>query len=179
MKKQVWINSGVYLISMIAACLLNLAVTGMALKIVLAFADIGYFATAILRIVIGFLTGAGVIGAIIYHECYKSVEFHPGWIILSMSFAGIVHLGLSTVLMFYPFIAGGVRPLAGILCLGTGFDSDAMIDYIYLWAYLLAFLLYLIFQICVSLLCGFIGKKMRLKNREGLKGYHPEGSGAK
>lgn len=179
MKKQTWINAGVYLICMIAACVLNLTVTGMVLKIILAFADIGYFATAILRIVIGFLTGGGVIGAIIYRECYKSVEFHPGWIALSMSLAGLVHLGISTVLMFYPFIAGGVRPLAGILCMGAGFDSDAMIEYIYFWAYLLAFLLYLVFQIGVSLLCGFIGKKMRLKSREGLKGYRAEGSEAK
>ena len=176
MKKQVFINSGVYLICMISACLLNLAVTGILLKIVLSFADIGYFATAILRVVFGFLTGAGIIGAIVYRECYKSLEFHPGWIALSMGLAGIVHLGLSVVLMFYPFIAGGVRPLAGILCMGSGFNSDGMIEYIYLWAYLLAFLLYWLFQVVVSLACGWIGKKKRLKSREGIKGYYSNGA---
>lgn len=171
MKKQVLVNSLIYSICMVVACLLNLAVSALILKIVSAFVVMDYFSASVLRVVVGFFTGGTVIGAVIYRESYRSLQFPVGITVLSMLLAGAAHLILCLLLMFYPFIAGGVRYLAGILCMGTGFDSAAMIEDIYLWAYVLAFFLYLVFEICVSLIGGFLGKRMRLKNRESIKGY--------
>ena len=143
----------------------------MVLKIVLSFADIGYFATSILRVVVGFLTGGAVIALVIGREAYKSLEIHPIRTTLALLLAGIFHLGFCLILMFYPFIAGGVRYLAGLLCMGSGFDSADCIPDIFLWAYLAAFFIYLMFQIGCALLGALIGKRMRLKIRASLKGY--------
>ncbi len=172
MKKQIFINACVALICMVVACLLNLLVTALIVKIVLSFADIGYFATSVMRAVIAFITCGAVMGAMNYRESFKTLEFRPALTVCSMLIAGAVHLGISLFLMFYPFIAGGTRYLAGALSMGSRFSSETRIDEIYLWAYLAAFGIYLGFEIVISLVFGVVGKKARLKNRESIKGYY-------
>ena len=172
MKKQIAVNAVIYLVCMIGACLLNLAVSWLLVKLADSFVELTYFAKAIVRILSAFLTMGAVLGAVVYRECYKSLEYRPGWLSLSVGLAGLGHLLLCLMLMFYPFIAGGVRYLAGVISLGSNFVSDDMVGRIYLWEYLLAFGIYLVFEIAVALIGGAMGKRMRLKGREQIKGYY-------
>ena len=171
MKKQTVVNAVVYLICFVVACILNLAVSWLLLKIVDAFVALDYFGESVVRIVSGFLTGGVVIGAVVGRECFKSLEFRPLSLVASLAMAGGAHLLLCLLLMFYPFIAGGVRDLAGVIGMGSKFDSASEIEKIYLWQYLLAFVIDLVYRIGIALLAGYLGKATRLKNRENLKGF--------
>ena len=171
MKKQFIYTSLVYLISLIAACLVNLAVCALSVRIVNLFIVVDYFTAAIIKAVMSLITVAGVVGAVSYYEAYRRLEFRPAYISASIATAGIVHLALSTVMMFHPFIAGGTRYLAGLMDMGIAFKSSDSIKDIYLWTYLASFAIYLIAEIGVSLLCAYIGKAKRISNRKDIEGY--------
>ena len=171
MKKQLWIDALTALVTMVAASLLCLAVSALAIKIVNLFIEVDYFVGAIIEAVSAFLVFGGMIGAIHFFDGYKRVEFRPSGICASVALGGVFHLALSILLVFHPMIAGGTRSLAGLVQMGSGFDSRAWVEYIYLWTYLAAFAIYLVFQMAVSLVCGYCGKKYRLYNRTQIKGY--------
>ena len=171
MKKQVLVNSIVYLICFVAACILNLALSFLLLKIINSMVVIGYFGQSVVRLIASALSGGLVIGAIVGRECYKSLEFRPLSIAASLGLAGCAHLLLCLLLMFYPFIAGGVRDLAGLIGMGGNFDAASKIEEIYLWQYLVAFGMDLVYKIGIAILAGYFGKAKRLRNRGELKGY--------
>ncbi len=171
MKKQVFVNSLIYFIAMLGACLVNLAVSAMAVKIVNLFIVVDYFSAAIIRTVIAFVTLSGVIGALTWFESFKSAEFHPLKTLVAVGLGGVYHLAVSTILMFYPFIAGGTRYLAGLINMGERFDSFAEVEYIYLWAYLTAFFIYLFVEMICAVVCGYLGKKKRYDNRKTILGF--------
>ena len=171
MKKQTLTNAVVYLVCFVVACILNLAVSWLLLTITDSIIVLDYFGESIIRIFSGFLTGGVIIGAVVARESFKSIEVHPFFLAASMGLAGAAHLLLCLVLMFYPFIAGGVRDLAGVIGMGSGFSSESDIESIYLWQYLLAFCIDLVYKIGVAILCGYLGKAKRLSNRETIKGY--------
>ena len=171
MKKQAVMDAVVYFICFVAACLLNLAMSWLLLKIVDSFLALEYFGQSVVRIVSGFLSGGIVVGVVVGWERYKSLELRFPSLALSMALAGVAHLVLCLLLMFYPFIAGGVRDLAGVIAMGSDFSSKEDIKDIYLWQYLLAFVIDLAYKIGIAMLGGYLGKKKRLKNRETIKGY--------
>ncbi len=175
MKKQIVADAIVYLIAMVVAMLLNLLVSALLETIVASFGLEEYFARAFVRIASGFLVGAGVLGALVYRECYKSVEFTPLVLVPSIALAGIAQMLLALVLKFNPILSGGVRDLAGVICLGSGFDSADMIEKIPLFMGVLAFLVYLLFEIGVCVWLGYLGKKNRLKSREALVNSESDG----
>ena len=171
MKKQFWEDLLTALVTMVVASLLCLAASELALKIVDMFIEVDYFVGAIIKMVIAFLMFGGMIGAIHFFNGYKRVEFLPTRICGTVALGGVFHLALSILLVFHPMIAGGTRFLAGLIQMGDGFDSEAWVEYIYLWTYLAAFAIYLAFQIAVATACGYFGKKYRLYNRTQIKGY--------
>ena len=123
MKKQIIANAVIYLICMIAASLLNLAVSALAVKIVDALVLPEFFILAIVRAVAGILTGCVVIGAIFFYEGYKTVSFSLWKVVLPMLLAAAVHFIIAFVFKFYPFIAGGTHYLGGLIENGDGFSS--------------------------------------------------------
>ncbi len=167
MKKQILADGIIYFICMIVAVLLNLAVSALTVRVGTSLM-MTYFGRSVIRLVTGFLVSCGVIGGVVYRECYKSVSFRPRMLIPALGLAGAAHLILCLPLKFYPFIAGGVRDLAGLLSMGTGFSAPEAVSEIRFWAYLVAFAIFLWFQIGTALVCGYVGKKRRLKSREGL-----------
>ncbi len=171
MKKKYFADALVYAICMVVAALLNLAVSALLVKFVTLLVAPEFFVIAIVRAVVGFLTGAIVLCLVIGYESYKSVSFSPSSIIISVSLASVIHFAIAFVLRFYPFVAGGTRYLAGLLEKGTGFDSFETVSDIRLWAYIAAFWIIKLCEIAVCVAAGKCGKTARLKNRETIKGY--------
>ncbi len=167
MKKQIVADGIIYLICMLVAQLLNIAVSALTVRLGMAFL-FTYFGRSLIRLVTGFLVSGVVLGAIVYRESYKSMRMQPKLLVPAITLAGLAHLVICLPLKFYPFIAGGVRDLAGILSMGIGFSGEERIGEIYLWAYLAAFALFLLFEIATALICAYAGRKRRIKNREGL-----------
>ena len=169
MKKQTLYSSITYLIGVVIACLVNLLVSYVMVKIVNLFVVVDYFTAAVVNVVVAFIVVPFIAAAIFYYECYKSAEFNPWHICGAVALGGVAHLGLSMLLMFYPFIAGGTRYLALIINFGNNFSSSKDVEQIYLWAYLASFFIYLTVQLCASLIMGYIARNTRLKIREQLK----------
>ena len=174
MKKQFIYTSLTYLVALIAASLVNLAVCALSVRIVNLFVVVDYFTAAIVKAAVSFFTIGGVLGALSYHDAYRRLEFRPAYISATVAAAGVVHLALSTVMMFHPFIAGGTRYLAGLMDMGSSFNSSDNIKDIYLWTYLGSFAIYLAVEIAVSLVCAYVGRKKRISNRKAIDGYPQE-----
>lgn len=170
MKKKIGNNALFYLICLVVACLLNLLASALMIKIVNLFIEVEYFEGAVIRIVSSLLMNGLVLGAVCWYDSHHTAEFQPFLTVWSLLIASVVHLLLCIVLMFTPFMAGGVRDLAGVLTLGDHFDSKAMIEEITLWMYLLAYGIFVLFEAAVCLACSWIGKTRRLRQREEL--YH-------
>lgn len=172
MKKQFIVNSVTYLICMVAACLLNLAVSALAVKIVNALILPEFYVLAIVRVAVGILTGCIVIGAIFIYEGYKTVSFSFFGVVLPMLLAAVVHFALAFVFKFYPFIAGGTHYLGGLIESGDGFSSFESVEDVRLYAYIAAFWIAKAAEIIIAPVCCFLGKRLRIKNRETIVGYN-------
>ncbi len=172
MKKQIVANAIIYLICMIAATLLNLAVSALAVKIVDVLVLPEFFVLAIVRAVSGILTGCIIIGAILFYEGYKSVSFSFWKVVLPVILAAIAHFIIAFVFKFYPFIAGGTHYLGGLIENGDGFSSFESVSDVRLWAYIAAFWIAKAAEIIVAPICCLLGKTIRIKNRETLVGYN-------
>ncbi len=172
MKKQLLVNVFTYLVCMIAAALLNLAVSALAVKIVNVLFAPDFFVIAVVRAVTGIVTSCVVLGAIIGYEGYKNVSFPFPLVILSVFLAAIVHFGIAFLFKFYPFIAGGTQYLGGIFEQGSAFSSFDAVSDVRLWAYVSAFGVAKLLEIVIAPIACFIGMKLRIKNRKTIEGYH-------
>ena len=174
MKKQILADAIVYLITMAVAMLLNLLVSAFLETVLASFGVDAYYERAFVRIASGVLVGSGVLGALIYRECYKSMEYRPLLLAASLALAGVGQLILALLLRFHPIVSGGVRDLAGVISLGDRFTSVEMIEKIPLLASVFSFVVCLLIEIGVALWLGFLGKRNREKNRDMLVGQNSE-----
>ena len=172
MKKQFVTNAITYLVCMIAASLLNLAISALAVKIVNVLVLPEFFVLAIVRAASGILTGCIIIGAIFFYEGYKTVSFSFWQVLLPMLLAAVVHFMLAFVFKFYPFIAGGTHYLGGLIESGDGFSSFDSVEDVRLGAYIAAFWVAKAAEIVIAPIGCFVGKRLRIKNRETIVGYN-------
>ena len=171
MKKQIAINGIVYLVTMIVASLLNLAISELAVSFVNLLIAPDFFVLAIVRAVVGILVGAGLLGLIVGYEGYRSIRFPFLAISASVLLAAIVHFLLSVLLRFYPFVAGGTHYLAGIMDLGHKFSESDGVSDIHFWSYVGAFFIGKGAEWIGALIGGFCGPILRKKSRETIRGY--------
>ena len=172
MKKQILANSITYLICMVAATLLNLAVSALVVKIVDVLILPEFFVLAIVRAVVGIFTGCLIIGAVFFYEGYKTLSFSFWSVFLSMLIAAVAHFIIAFIFKFYPFIAGGTHYLGGLIESGDGFNSFDEVADVRLWAYIAAFWIAKAAEIVVAPIACLVGKRVRIKNRETIAGYN-------
>ena len=172
MKKQFLVNGITYLVCMVAAALLNLAVSALVVKIVNLLVAPDFFVIAIVRAVTGMVTVCVVLGAVVGYEGYKTLSFSMPKILLTVLGASIIHFAIAFLFKFYPFIAGGTQYLGGILEYGSAFDSFEAVSDVSLWAYIASFWISKIAELTVAPLACFVGMKKRINNRKTIEGYH-------
>ncbi len=168
MKKQFLKETGSMFLCIFAACLVNLAAMSLAVKIVNLFVEVDYFMAVIIRLIVSFVVVSGIIGAVTYLLSYKLAEFNAKSSLCTFSLAIVLQLLLCILLKFYPFIGGGTVYLAGIFESGAAFTSASYIEYIGFIDYLLAFVIFSAGYLVTLLICGKIGEKKRIRDREEL-----------
>lgn len=171
MKNKLFVGSGVMLLSIFLACLLNLPVMWLSLKIVDLFVALEFFGKITVSLVVSVISVSGILGAIRYLVAYRSASFDVAGFTLSYVIATIFQLAVSLLLKFPTAIAGGTVYLAGIFEHGSYFSSLSDIDTIGLLDYLPAFLIISVIVYLVNLICGCVGKKKRIKDREDVLSY--------
>ena len=165
MKNKIFIGSGVMLLSIILACLLNVVAMWFVLKVVDLFVEVEFFGRIILSLVVSVIVISGLLGAVRYLVAYRSAEFDLSGFSLSYLFATLMQLVISLLLKFAPAVSGGTVYLAGIFEHGSQFSSVSDIEYIGLLDYVPAFFIFSVVIYAVNVACGVIGKKKRLKDR--------------
>ena len=171
MKKQIAVNSIVYLVTMVVASVLNLAISELVVKFVDILIAPDFFVFAVVRAVVGILVSAALLGVIVGYESFRSLRFAWGTILLSVMGASILHFLLALLFRFYPFIAGGTHYFAGLLDLGVNFSISDGVSDIHLGAYVVAFFIGKGVELIVALGGGALGPILRKKNRETIRGY--------
>lgn len=166
MNKQFFKESGVLFLGLLLSCLLTLAISPLAERIVNIFIVVDYFCAVIIRLVASLLTVMGVFGALSYLLSYKTAEFRASRAVAEFTIATLVQLALSLLFKFSTFISGGVIYLAGIFEHGSYFDDTSKLEYIGIFDYLPAFFIFSALYLLAYVVCGRIGAAKRLKDRE-------------
>ena len=170
MNKKHFVGSGVSFLSIFLACLLNFLIMGLVLVIVELFVETDFFAQVIIRLIVSIVSVAGISGVVTYFTAYKRAAYDVRMSSGNFWLATVLQLAISLLLKFTPIIAGGTVYLAGIFELGIEFNSAEDIEYIGLLDYLPAFLILSLIYYATIVICGFIGKNKRIKDRVILTG---------
>ena len=171
MKKQFFSMCGVVFLCIFGACLLNLLVMSMVLKIANILVVVEPFTEVVIRLVVSIIVVAGVPSAVAYLVSYKMASFDVKNAVGTFCVASVFQLLLALLLKFHPFISGGVLYLAGIFESGSSFANGADVKYIGIFDYLPAYAICFVVGAFSYVVCGKLGMKKRLKDREELTGH--------
>lgn len=168
MKKQFFSMCGVVFLCIFGACLLNLVVMALVLKILNLFIVVEPFTEVVVRLVVSLLCVAGVPSAVAYLVSYRMARFDVKNALATFCAASVFQLLLALLLKFHPFISGGVLYLAGIFESGSSFANGADVEYVGIIDYLLAYAVCFVVGLLSYLVFGKLGTVKRLKDREEL-----------
>ncbi len=170
MKNKFFIGSGTAFLAILASCLLNLPIMMLVLKVIDLFVELEFFARIIVSLAVSVISVSGIQGAVRYFAAYRSASFDIKLFSANYWTATVLQLAIALLLKFATFIAGGTVYLAGVFEFGADFSSLDDIEFIGLLDYLPAFLILSLVAYGVSVLLGYLGKKIRLKDRSELVG---------
>lgn len=169
MKKTFFIDSGIMFLYIFSACILNLLIAGITLKIIDAFVLLEYFAISTVKMAVSGIAVAGILGALTYLLAYRKASFSAGYFTGTFFAGAALQLAISVLFKFRTFISGGVMYLAGIFEHGTALSAEGW-EYVGIIDYLLAFLVFTAVYYLTCIICGKVAVKKRLRDREELIG---------
>lgn len=169
MKKTFFIDSGIMFLYIFSACILNLLIAGITLKIIDAFVLLEYFAISTVKMAVSGIAVAGILGALTYLLAYRKASFSAGYFTGTFFAGAALQLAISVLFKFRTFISGGVMYLAGIFEHGTALSAEGW-EYVGIIDYLLAFFIFTAVYYVVCVVCGKVAVKNRLRDRAELIG---------
>lgn len=170
MKKQFFSMCGVVFLCIFCACLLNLAIMNVVLRMANILIVVEPFTEVIIRLVVSIIVVVGVPSVVVFLVSYKMATFDTKNALGTYCIASVFQLILSLLFKFHPFISGGVLYLAGIFESGSSFKNGADIEYIGIFDYLPAYAICFVVGLASYLIFGKLGMNKRIKDREKLTG---------
>ena len=169
MKKNFLIDSGIIFFYLFAACLMNMFVTSIAIKIIDSFVFLEYFPLSVVKMSFSLVVVSGILGTVTYLLSYRKAEFSVDGFAARFCVGAAVQLALSVLFKFHTFISGGVKYLAGAFEHGGDLAADNW-DLVGIFDYLIAFAIFFAIYLAVAIICGKVAVKNRLRDREELTG---------
>ena len=169
MKKTFFIDSGIQFLYIFSACILNLLISGILLKMVDTFVLLDYSVLCIIRMAVSAIAVAGILGALTYLLSYRKSSFSAGYFTGTFFAGAALQLAISLLFKFRAFRSGGVMYLAGIFEHGTALSAEGW-EYVGIIDYLLAFLIFTAVYYVTCVVCGKVAVKKRLRDRAELIG---------
>ena len=169
MKKTFFIDSGIQFLYIFSACILNLLISGILLKMVDTFVLLDYSVLCIIRMAVSAIAVAGILGALTYLLSYRKASFSAGYFTATFFAGAALQLAISLLFKFRAFISGGVMYLAGIFEHGTALSAEGW-ELVGIIDYLLAFLIFTAVYYVTCVVCGKVAVKNRLRDRAELIG---------
>lgn len=167
---DVVVDSLIYLLSMLAACLVCMCAEILLVKIVDVCVAIDYFTLCIIRTVIYTLGVNATLSAIAYRDGYKSAKCSIIGTFISCALASVVHFLFSLLFGFEAFCAGGVRFITGLVQFGTSLSASSMIAGLHLADFVAVFFINSLVYCILMTAFKKVGERRRLIDREQLTG---------
>lgn len=167
---DVAVDSLIYAISMLAACLVCMCAEILLVKIIDVCVAIDYFELCIIRTVIYTLGVNAVLSAIAYRDGYKTARCSVIGTFISCALASVIHFLFSLLFGFEAFCAGGVRFITGLVKFGASLSASSMIAELHLADFVAVFFINSLVYCIMMTIFKKIGESRRMIDREQLMG---------
>ena len=165
-------DSLIYLLSMLAACLVCMCAEILLVKIIDVCVVLSYSSLCIIRTVIYTLGVNAVLAAIAYHDGYKNAKCSLVGTFISCALASAMHFTVCLLFRFEAFCAGGVRFITGLVKFGSSLSESSMIAKLHAADFVAVFFINALIYCTVMTASKKIGEKRRLIDRASLTGSH-------
>lgn len=155
----------VYLIYILASCIVGLALSSMLVLIVSSISTASYLALAIIRTFVFMVAGGGTLFLIGNREGYRTGEFDFRKKAYSWAVAYIIHFVISLISSFAPVLSGGARYMAGWMYLGDEFTALTTIRGGLYGYCVLTYLIYFAVNTACFTIAGYFGAESRVRSR--------------
>ena len=161
-------NSIVYAVYFLAACLCGVGVDFLALKVLNSIIVVTPFLACILKAIIYFVVTTAVVFVLAYKEGYREASFIFGETCVSLIFAVVIQFLFALLFLFNQFFAGGVKFFSALLVYGDKIQDMAQISEIRYRVFMPVFFVLAVFM-CVTVVLGKkLGCDSRLLSRKEL-----------
>ena len=167
---DVAVDSLIYALSMLAACLVCMCAEILLVKIVDVCVAIDYFTLCIIRTVIYTLGVNATLAAIAYRDGYKTARCSIVGTFISCALASLIHFLFSLLFGFEAFCAGGVRFITGLVKFGASLSSSSMIAELHPADFVAVFFINSLVYCIMITVFKKVGEGRRLIDREQLTG---------
>ncbi len=162
-------SAGLYLIYLLAACILTMLIEAMFNFFLDHLVLLSYPVLTVIRIVIYSIGVPVILGFLGYFEGYREAACPMGETITALVIAAIFHLLFAMFFKFQGFISGAVRFTAGMIHNGWGITQTTLVEKTPYPLFLLTFAGYAVFYGMILVLCKYIGSKKRICDRAELR----------
>ena len=167
-KSEILLNSIVYSVYFLAACLCGVGVDFLALKVLDSIIVVSPFLACVLKAIIYFATTTAIVFILAFKEGYREAGFIFGETLISLVFAVIIQFLLAFLFAFNQFFAGGVKFFSAIFVYGDRITSMAQISEIRYRVFMPVFLVIAIWLCATVILAKKLGCNSRLLSRKEL-----------
>lgn len=171
-KTEVLLNSFVYSLYLLAACLCGVGVDFLVLKVLDSIIVVSPFLACVLKAIIYFAVTVAVVFVLAYKEGYKEASFFAGETVVSMAIATLVHFLFAFLFNFNQFFAGGVKFYSAIFVYGDKISSMQQISDIRYRVFMPVFLVMAVILGVTLILAKKLGCNSRLVDRKVLTGKY-------
>ena len=167
-KSEVFLNSIVYAVYFLAACLCGVGVDFLVLKVLDSLIVVTPFVACVLKAIIYFVVTSAVVFVLAYKEGYREASFIFGETCISLVFAVIIQFLFALLFVFNQFFAGGVKFFSALLVYGRGIEAMTQIAEIRYRVFMPVFFVLAIFTCAILILAKKLGCDSRLESRKEL-----------
>lgn len=167
-KTEIFLNSIVYAVYFLAACLCGVGVDFLVIKILDSIVILSAFAICTIRAIIYFIVPMAVIFVCAHKEGYKEAGFHFGETLISSVLATVVHFLFALLFAFNQFFAGGVKFVSAIFVYGSDMQSLSQISEIRYRVFMPVFFAFSVMYCVNIILAKKLGRDARLLDRKQL-----------
>lgn len=167
-KKDIVATSVVYLVFIALSCVIARVASNICVKSCDLFVELSFIAASGIRAVTLFAFSTFFVAFFSYKYGYKMAEFDKSEDIISSAISSLVHLVVSAVFMFSPWIAGATKHISGFLTFGSNYTRADDMSRIPFYMFLLVGIVNAIIFAGLVYAFKIVGVKKRLRDRAEL-----------
>ena len=169
-KSEIFLNSIVYAVYFLAACLCGVGVDFLVLKVLDSIIVVTPYLACILKAIIYFVVTTAVVFMFAFKEGYREANFIFGETCISLIFAVIIQFLFALLFAFNQFFAGGVKFFSALFVYGNEITDMTQIFDIRYRVFMPVFFALAILLCITVVLSKKLGCNSRLVSRKELCG---------